>query len=181
VAVAGLSLFLASELVLAQTLSHGQAELQARQVWKTADGLRAQRKFDVAVKAYEKSLEILTRSGGDKTTLGMAAMQMIEFCKAMPLDVKTLKDGTYQGKAWGYAAEMTVEVTLQGGRIKQFKVLEQKESAPRKALEVVPRFIVSRQTPNVEAVTGATTTSYGLMTATQRALLQAREAKETKE
>ena len=178
VLVAGVSLGAAGWL-LAAGLSHGQAERQARDLWKLADGQRAQKKYENAIKAYEKSLEILAQSTvnnmtGDKTTLGMAAKQMIELCKAMPIDVTKLKDGTYEGKAWGYQAELTVEITLAGGRIKQFKIVEQKESAPRKSLEIVPKLIMSKQSCSVDAVSGATTTSYGLMTATQRSLDKAK-------
>ncbi len=167
-----------SEWLLAAGISHGQAEIQARNGWKLADGKRAQGKWEDAGKIYEKTLAILAQSStdgitGDKTTLGMAATQMIEFCKAMPIDVKKLGDGTYEGKAWGYQAQMTVEVKLEKGRIKTFQIKEQKESSPRKAFEIVPAQIVRRQHPSVDAASGATCTSYGLMTATLRALKKA--------
>ena len=166
--------------VIAQTISHGEAETIARNMWKAGDGKRAEKKWDDAVKAYEKSLEVLARSKsggvtGDKTTLGMAAMQMIELCKAMPIDLKTLKDGTYEGQAWGYMAQMTIEVTLKGGKMTQFKLKDQKETH-KQALDPVPRMIMARHSPSVDAVTNATVTSYGLMTATKRALDKARAA-----
>ena len=180
VAIAGVSLFFVSEFLLAAGLSHGQAEIQARNLWKMADAKRAQGKFEDAIKAYEKSIEILAQSdvhgiSSDKTTLGLAPRQMIELCKDMPIDVKKLKDGTYEGTAWGYQAQMTVEITLQSGRIKQFKVKDEKESSPRTALQFVPKAIMARQSCSVDAVSGATCTSYGLMVATQRALDKARE------
>jgi hypothetical protein len=64
----------------------------------------------------------------------------------------------------------TDELTLAGGRIKQFRVKDQKESSPRAALQLVPKAIMARQSCSVDASSGATCTSYGLMTATMRAL-----------
>ncbi|HUW56938.1 MAG TPA: tetratricopeptide repeat protein, partial [Planctomycetota bacterium] len=71
-----------------RAMSHGQAEIQARKLWSLGDAVRRKGQYDKAVKAYEKSLEVLTTSGDDRSTLGMAAKQMIEFCNAMPIDVK---------------------------------------------------------------------------------------------
>lgn len=185
VVMASVGLGCLSEWLLAAGMSHGQAEIQARNGWKLADGKRAQAKWEDAGKIYEKTLEILAQSSsggvsGDKTTLGMAATQMIEFCKAMPIDVTKLGDGTYEGQAWGYQAQMTIEIKLEKGRIKSFQVKDQKESSPRKAFEVVPALIVKRQSPSVDAASGATCTSYGLMTATLRALKKAPPAADEK-
>ncbi len=182
----GACLFVGSDHVLAAGPSFTQALNTASQFWRAADGRRLQGKYDDAIKAYQKSLEILSQATlfgipGKNTTMAMAPQQMIELCKAMPIDVKTLKDGVWEGQAQGYAGLMTVEVTLKGGKITEFKVKSNKESKPRNALQVVPALIVKKQTPSVEAVTGATISSYCVMSATQRALVQAKPAEKPKD
>jgi uncharacterized protein with FMN-binding domain len=171
----------AAQLLLAQSLSHQQAEKLTREIWRVADARRAQGKYEDASKLYERAVKVLANcdihgTTADKTTWGTACRQMIELCKAMPIDISKLKEGDYEGSAWGYQGNMTVGVTIRGGRIKQFTVKSQAESSPRKALEVVPAFIVRKQSPSVDASTGATMTSYGLMAATQRALDKAKPA-----
>ncbi|HUV39402.1 MAG TPA: FMN-binding protein [Planctomycetota bacterium] len=161
-------------------MSHGQSEMQARKIWSAADELRRRGKWETAVKAYQKSLEVLALSGGEKTTLGMAATQMIELCEAMPFDVKQVADGEYEAQAWGYFAQIKVKVTVKGGKIRNFHILEHKETRP-KGLEIVPRLIYKKQSPSVDAVTNATVTSYGLMTATLRALQKGKTDSGTKD
>jgi len=163
-----------------RAMSHGQAEIQARKLWSLGDAVRRKGQYDKAVKAYEKSLEVLTTSGDDRSTLGMAAKQMIEFCNAMPIDVKQLKDGAYEGEAWGYFAVMKISLKLEGGRIREFRILQHKETR-EKGLEIVPRLIVKKQSPSVDAVSRATVTSYGLMTATLRALQKAESKTDEKD
>jgi uncharacterized protein with FMN-binding domain len=180
--VGGACLFVMSQTVLgAGGITAGNSEVKAREVWHIGDSLRLQGKFADAVRAYERSLEILAVGKGDTTTRGSASKNMIEFCGAMPIDVKKLKDGTYQGKAQGYQAEISVEVTLKDGKITLFKIVDQKESAPRAALQEVPKRIMARQNPNVDASTRATCTSYGLMTATLHALQQAKDPEADKD
>ncbi len=175
VVVSSLALMGVSQWLPAAGMSHGQAETLARQGWKQADALRGQKKYEQAAKVYEKTLEILTEAKQETTTLGMAAKQMVEFCKAMPIDVKTLKDGAYEGTAWGYCGEMTIAVTLKGGKMTRFEIKSHKESR-KPGLEKVPGFIMARQHPSVDSVTNCTVTAYGLMTATLRALQKAPQA-----
>ena len=178
--VASVGFFGLSEWLLAAGMSHGQVEVLARQGWKQADMLRGQKKYEQAGKVYEKTLDILTEGKQEGTTLGMAAKQMIEFCKAMPIDVKTLQDGAYEGTAWGYSGEMTIEVTLKSGRMTKFEIKSQKESR-KPGVQRVPGYIMKRQHPSVEAVTNCTVTSYGLMTATLRALQKAPAVEKTED
>ena len=174
-------LFAASERVLAAGQSFTQALKTASEMWRAADGRRLKGKYDDAIKAYEKSLEVISQASlfgipGKDTTMAMAPRQMIELCKAMPIDLKTLQDGVWEGQAQGYAGLMTVEVTLKDGKITQFNLKSNKESKPRNALQVVPTLIIKKQTPSVDAVTGATISSYCVMSATQRALMKAKPA-----
>lgn len=158
-------------------VSHGQAEMQARKLWSIADAQRRKKKYKNAVKAYRRSLEILSQSGDDKTTLGMGAKQMIELCEAMPMTPKQCADGDYEAKAWGYFSEMKIKIRIKGGKLRNFWILENKETR-KAALAKVPRYIYRKQSPSVDAVTGATITSYGLMTATMRALQKAKKPAE---
>lgn len=86
------------------------------------------------------------------------------------------KDGTYTGKAKGYdeSKDITVQVTVKSGRITNVKVLECCDDTPQNALTEIPTRIVAAQSAEkVDAVTGATFTSKGIMNAVKNALAAA--------
>ncbi len=86
----------------------------------------------------------------------------------------SLRDGTYSGKADGYEDTIQVEVTVEKGRISSVKVTSENESQPQDAFEAIPAQIISQQNPAVDAISGATYTSRGIMVAVREALKQAR-------
>lgn len=145
---------------------------KAQAYWRRADARRRSKRYEDARKDYEKAAEAW--GAANNRRFAEVTRQMVELCEAMPINVRKLRDGTYEGTALGHQANMTVSVTIRDGRIRGFEVKEQRESRPLKALEIVPRLIFRKQTPSVDAVSGATVTSYGLMTAAQRALEKAK-------
>jgi uncharacterized protein with FMN-binding domain len=86
-------------------------------------------------------------------------------------------DGTYIGEASGYRKHLKVQVTLEGGYITAVDVIEHYEKGAehyQDAMEQVPAAIVKTQTIGVDAVSGATLTSKGIMDAVRAALEQAK-------
>lgn len=69
-----------------------------------------------------------------------------------------------------------MQVTVKNGRIINVKVLECFDDSPQSALTDIPNRIVAAQSAEkVDAVTGATFTSKGIMNAVKNALAGARE------
>lgn len=141
--------------------------------------------FKQATAHYEKArlaYEAGTRESGRPSwyiSQQKQNMQLMQEMKdvsdaAVSLDVTKLKPGAYTGKARGYAGDITVTVTIADGKITEARVTAQTESIPLSALEDVPAAVVAAQSPSVDAVTGATVTSHGIMAALNKALVQAR-------
>lgn len=82
-------------------------------------------------------------------------------------------DGTYTGTAKGFKGDITLEVTVAGGKITAITAVEQNETADRweKATAVINQ-ILETQTVRVDTVSGATVTSDAIMQAVQNALPQ---------
>ena len=94
------------------------------------------------------------------------------------------EDGTYEGVAPGYGGDIKVSVALDDdGAIEDIDILEDMETmgVGKVALEKVKDRIVEGQSTDVEAVTGATASSKGLMLATTKALEEADVADDFKE
>ncbi len=92
--------------------------------------------------------------------------------------------GTYEASAPGYGGDIKVSVDISdNGRINDIEILEDNETVGvgKVALDKVKGRIVSGQSTNVEAVTGATASSRGLMLATSKALEEAGVADDYKE
>ena len=86
----------------------------------------------------------------------------------------TMKDGTYTGSGMGYNDNITVKVTVSGGKITDIVIVSSDDDEPyfTNARAVVAR-ILSAQTTNVDAVSGATYSSKGIMAAVSDALQKA--------
>ena len=85
------------------------------------------------------------------------------------------KDGTYQGSGTGFWGMITVQVTVSGGKITAVDILSasgETGSYFASAQGVVSK-VLSSQSPNVDAVSGATYSSNGIIQAVQNALSQA--------
>ena len=85
------------------------------------------------------------------------------------------KDGTYQGSGTGFGGTITVQVTVSGVKITAVDILSasgETGSYFASAQGVVSK-VLSSQSPNVDAVSGATYSSNGIIQAVQNALSQA--------
>lgn len=85
------------------------------------------------------------------------------------------KDGTYQGSGTGFGGTITVQVTISGGKIAAIDILSasgETGSYFASAKGVISKMITG-QTPNVDAVSGATYSSNGIIQAVQNALSKA--------
>lgn len=92
------------------------------------------------------------------------------------------KDGTYIGSANGFRGVIKVSVTIQNDKIKSIKILSKKddESFFNKAKAGILSAILKKQSTNVDAVSGATYSSNGIISAVRNALDKAKTSKKSK-
>ena len=89
----------------------------------------------------------------------------------------TYKDGEYFGKASAYNGNVEVKVTISGGKMTAIDIVKTKDDedyffdAQKK---VIPE-ILEKQSTDVDAVAGATTSSEGIAHAVEKALEQAKQ------
>lgn len=85
------------------------------------------------------------------------------------------KDGTFTGVGYGRQRGLNVSVTIKNNVITKVEILSNNEtpSYARRAFNAIPAEIVKNQSINVNAVSGATLTSYGIMDAVNGALSNA--------
>ena len=91
----------------------------------------------------------------------------------------TWKDGTYTGSGKGFGGTMSVKVTVKDGKISAIDVTNasgETASYFSKAKGIIPKMI-SGQTTNVDAASGATYSSNGIITAVRNALSKAETGK----
>lgn len=82
------------------------------------------------------------------------------------------KDGTYTGSAQGFGGPVKVQVTIKGGKIQKIQILSasgETGSYFSRAKALIPA-MVQRQSTNVDAVSGATYSSNGIIGAVRNAL-----------
>lgn len=81
-------------------------------------------------------------------------------------------DGVFSGVGAGLMGDITVSVTVEGGKITGVEVVSHEESAgiSDPAVEGIPAAIVEAQSPDVDVVAGATLTSKGIIAAVKDAL-----------
>lgn len=87
------------------------------------------------------------------------------------------KDGKYTGTAIGFKPGLTVEVTISGGKISKIEILDHNEtpSYAETPFKIIPDEIIKNQSTKVDAVSGATRTSVGIMNAVAEALKKAEQ------
>lgn len=86
------------------------------------------------------------------------------------------RDGVYTGSGEGYGGEVTVQVSVAGGRISAIDVLSAPNETPRyfERAKVMLANMLAAQSTEVDAISGATYSSEGLREAVNAALAQAR-------
>lgn len=84
-------------------------------------------------------------------------------------------DGTYEGTGTGFGGTIRVQVVVSGGKITSITILDASAETPSylEQAKAVIANILSSQNPNVDAVSGATYSSNGIIEAVQNALAKA--------
>ena len=85
------------------------------------------------------------------------------------------QDGAWQGKAEGVHGDVLLTVTVEKGRIAKIAIDKEEEAAGVSDLAFtrIPAAIITKQSPKVDAVTGATGSSKAIMAAVEDALTKA--------
>ena len=94
------------------------------------------------------------------------------------VDLSSVPDGEFIGEVPFRKYMYRVKVTVKSGKITDIEVLENGtcNKYAQKGLAVVPRML-EKQSPRVDAITGATVTSKALMKAVEQALASASASK----
>jgi len=105
---------------------------------------------------------------------GCASQEMIRVrqMNIRDVDISHTRDGDYVGSFSYCGFEYAVETTIKSHKIRQIKILHNRDTNHAKRAEGVIAEILERQTPNVDAISGATTTSKALMKAVENSLAQ---------
>ncbi len=92
-------------------------------------------------------------------------------------DAVRYKDGTYTGSGTGFGGTITLDVTIRDGRLESIEEVSQSETtAYWNSAKALFDTILTAQSTNVDAVTGATYSSNGIKAAVDDALTQAAAA-----
>ncbi len=102
---------------------------------------------------------------------GMAGKMETAQSKITGIDLRQVKDGTYQGEFSEFVVGVKVAVTVKNHKINKIDILKQDCGPGYEAKETVDR-ILKAQLAKVEAVSGASTSSRCIMIAVDRALQQ---------
>jgi uncharacterized protein with FMN-binding domain len=119
------------------------------------------------VESQEAQIEALGSQTGEGSTDGQESSRTQAGASA-----GQYRDGTYTGASQGYGGDITVEVTIEGGAIADIRIV----SAPGEdaayldsAKALIPQMLEA-QTSELDAVSGATLSSVGLLNAVSIAL-----------
>lgn len=87
----------------------------------------------------------------------------------------TLKDGTYQGEAKGFAGKIITKIIVEDGKITEIEIIDHHESKGwyDEVFMVIPKEIIRKQSLEVDAISGATKTSKGLINSLGNAVKKA--------
>jgi predicted outer membrane repeat protein len=97
------------------------------------------------------------------------------------VSTNTLKDGVYTGTGAGYGGTIKLQMTVEGGKITKIDVLSQSETGSyfTRAKTIIDSVISKQTTDGVNAVSGATKSSNGLLTAINACISQAKGGEDT--
>jgi uncharacterized protein with FMN-binding domain len=84
-----------------------------------------------------------------------------------------LKDGTYTGVGTSRRGDIQVSLSVQGGRIASVNITGASTQYPTRFIANLPNQVVSRQSPQVDTISGATYSSLAFRGAVQQALQRA--------
>ena len=86
---------------------------------------------------------------------------------------QTYRDGSYTATGTSRRGDITVDVTVQGGKVTAAKITGSTTYYPTSEISRLPGEVVSRQSANVDFVSGATESSLAFRSAVATALRQA--------
>ena len=86
---------------------------------------------------------------------------------------QTFKDGTYTGTGTSRRGDVLVSLSIQSGRIASVNITHATTQYPTRFIANLPGEVVSRQTPKVDVISGATYSSLAFQGAVQQALQHA--------
>lgn len=92
-----------------------------------------------------------------------------EYSKIEQIDLNSIPDGVYNGSFKEFLVSVNLDVTVKDHQITNIIIKEQNSGKGYEAHDIVDR-IIKAQSPKVDAVTGATGSSYCLMIAAYKAL-----------
>lgn len=104
----------------------------------------------------------------------MSANMMSEYDKITKTNLAKIPDGVYEGSFKDFLVNVSVAVEVKNRRIRSVSIKKQFAGKGYEALDTTDR-IVKAQNPKVDAVTGATGSSKGIMIAAHRALRSAKK------
>ena len=129
------------------------------------------------------SADIPTQKPGSQTMSQESATTAIgattEMEKAAEsANAQEFADGTYSGTGYGFKSDITVNVSVQGGKITDVVVTDQRDDRKwfERAYSIVVQRVLSAQSANVDTVSGATYSSQGIIDGVAEALGKARAA-----
>lgn len=100
-------------------------------------------------------------------TSGLKDMEKAEIG---PVDISSVPDGVYTGRFEGNRWANTLEVTVQGGKITDIKVLKAQMISKEGLAEQVFAQVEEKQSLQIDAVSGATVSTKGYLLAIEDAL-----------
>lgn len=134
-------------------------------------------RYDEAIGFYQQVLAVPAQGKRDwrfQKDLAQAAIEAIRVFEV--LDLKQVRDGTYAGTSLSFAGELSVSVTMTGGRITDVRVTQHHDKQFYAAMTETPALIIEKQSlRDIDATTGATVTSDAIVNATAKALAGARQ------
>ena len=103
---------------------------------------------------------------------------LLSYARVKGINVKETRliDGVYNGEADGFRPGLKVEIEIAKGNLIRVDVIDHNEVNPRfweRPVTIIPDEIIKRQSTKVDAVSGASATSYGIMAAVEDALSKA--------
>lgn len=113
-----------------------------------------------------------------KIILSLTAATTLLFIASTGVNAaQTYKDGTYTGKAQGKEGEVEVSVKVNAGKITDLEVVkhEDTEAMMQGVIDnIIPEIIEKQTVEGIDAVSGASMSSKGVLEASKQALAQAK-------
>jgi uncharacterized protein with FMN-binding domain len=86
------------------------------------------------------------------------------------VDISRVRDGSYEGSFSYGSFNYLVRTTVKKNRIVKVEILKNRDTKYARMAERVAERVLEKQTPDVDAITGATTTSKALLKAIEYSL-----------